>query len=266
MSSINACVELYDLMAKRFAACGRAPHQAKVYAETRDFIAGCATVDESMKKIKNSKYYTAPAQALMLDKFAAYRDAARANKLPELEKIYDEKYKEVEQDWMKAYEMGYEKKVAGVELRLNNQIDAFNRAYTAYIELLCCGFDKGEIKRHQDDLIKAFTDMNNNGEPFGNLAAKESFRALVPANDMGFKKFVMEAPQLVNVAPDRSAEEAAFKNEFNRLWPILSQKKAQITEVGKGEMARVRYAACIAIPPKDKTGKYEFDLREEEMP
>lgn len=266
MASINACVELYDLMAKRFAATGRTPNQARVYAETRDLIADCATVDESMKRIKNSKYYTAPAQALMLDKMAAYRDAARANKLPELEQIYDEKYKEIEQDWMKAYEMGYEKKVAGVELKINNLIDAFNKAYTAYIELLCCGFDKREIKRHQDDLIKAFTDMNNYGEPFGNLAAKEAFRNLVPANDMGFKKFVEEAPKLVNVAPDRSAEEAEFKEEFNRLWSVLSAKKAQVMEVGKGEMERVRYAACIAIPPKDKTGKYEFDLREEEMP
>ncbi|MBR5336818.1 MAG: hypothetical protein IK152_02420 [Lachnospiraceae bacterium] len=266
MSDINKVHELYDMMARRFAACAHTPNQARVYAEIRDLIAGCSTVDDSMQKIKNSKYYTAPAQALMLDKMNAYREAARDNKMPELEKIYDEKYREIEADPMKAYEMGYEKKVAARDLKMNQKIAAFNDAYMAYVELLCCGFDKDEIDRHCRDIKKALEEMDRACESFASLAGQEMYRKLVPANDTGFRDFVSNAPGCAQNPPDRSHEKAAFEKEFNELWSSLSAKKGQITEMGRKELGKARYAACLAIPPKDRTGHYEFELRQEEMP
>lgn len=265
MSSINQVYELYDLMAKRCGKNKYTSHQAKTYAEIRDFIATCSSVDESMVKIKNSPYYTAAAQALMLDKMDAYRMAARDNNLPELEAIYDEKYKEIEKDYLKAFEGGYEKKVLAIEKKNSDLISAFSNAYNAYIEMVCTSFDNIKLSSLQRELKKSFDEFGRLGETFESLASKEFYRSLIPANDVGFKEFVDNAPSIMRNGLDASQDDAEFKEEFDKEWAVISANKARIIEIGKGELARAKNGAAVAIPPKDTKGKYTFELIEEEV-
>lgn len=265
MTSVNRVYELYDLMAKRCRMNKYTSHQAKTYAEIRDFIATCSSVDESLVKIKNSPYYTAAAQAVMLDKMDAYRKAAKDNKQPELEAIYSEKYKEIEGDYLKAFEGGYEKKVLGVEKKCSDLTAAFTGVYNAYIEMLCTSFDKTKIRHLQSDLKKAFDVIERNGETFEGLSNNEYFKSLIPANSIGFKEFVDEAPVLLKTGIDNSKDEAEFKAEFDKEWSAISSNKTRIMEVGKGELSRARNGAAVAVPPADRKGKYTFELVEEEV-
>ncbi|MCR4611393.1 MAG: hypothetical protein K5644_05800 [Lachnospiraceae bacterium] len=265
MSTINQVYELYDLMARRCRANKHSQHQAKMYAEIRDFIKDCSSVDESMVKIKNSKYYTAAAHALMLDKFDAYRQAARENKQQELEAIYDERYKEIEADYMKSFQTGYEKKVAAIEKKESNIISAFTSAYNAYIELLCTSMDKVKISQLQRDLKRAYDDITRVGETFEGVAANPFYRELIPANDTGFKEFIEQAPALMNERINTSSDEAEIQKEFDEEWKIISANKDKIISISEGEMSRAKLSAAVAVPPKDRRGKYTYELIEEEV-
>ncbi len=262
MSDINRCIYLYDIMAKRFEKSPLAKNQARVYAEIRDYIKTCSSVNEALEKIKNSKYYTAAEQALMMDKMHSFAAAAKDNGMPELAQIYEEKYKEIEENYLKAYETGYTQKVAAVWIKENNRISAFCGIYTAYIELICCGFEPAEINEKQSRLIEAFKALYAAGADFNELCDNSHYRSLIPANDHGFAKFRAEAPLLANAAPDKSAFKAEFDSEFNRIWTDINNNKEQVLAAGNG--ANLRRGACVAVPPKDKSGRYEFTLREEE--
>ena len=263
MSDVNRCVHLYDTMAKRFAGTPLAPNQARVYAEVRDYISTCNSVNEALEKIKNSKYYTMQAQALMLDKMHSYALAARDNGMPALEKIYEDKYKEIEGDYLKAYETGYTQKAAAEWIKENNIISAFCSIYTAYIELICCGFEPAEINEKQKRLKDAFNALNNCNISFENVCANSHYRNLIPANDHGFNKFKSEAPIFANAAPDKRAYKDEFESEFNRIWADITSNKATVMAAG-GQSNSLKKGACVAIPPKNKLGKYEFTLRQEE--
>lgn len=263
MSDIKRCIYLYDTMAKRFAKTPLAPNQAKVYAEVRDYISTCKTVNEALEKVKNSKYYTMTTQALSLDKIRSYCLAAKDNGMPALEKIYEDKYKEIESDYLKAYDTGYTQKVAAEWIKENNTISAFCSIYTAYVELICCGFEPSEINEKQRRLKDAFASLRACNASFEDLCANDHYRRLIPANDHGFNKFKSEAPIFANAAPDRHAYKEEFDSEFSRIWADITANKAQVLAAG-GNSSSVRKGACVAIPPKDKNGKYEFTLREEE--
>jgi hypothetical protein len=62
MPNIKRAIYRYDIMAKRFEESGVCPNQAKVYREMSDFIKDCADMNEATKKMKGSKYYTAPSR------------------------------------------------------------------------------------------------------------------------------------------------------------------------------------------------------------
>lgn len=166
---IFQAVKLYQLYAKRCEVCG-SYNQAKVYSEMAELIASCKTVEESSQKIKNSKYYLAPTQALEADRAEAHKRAAIENNMPELAQVYAEKAP------------GYEQKAQNIKAKYLNDMQIFADIYRSYVCYIMTEKEtyKGEIS----------SGMAKLSEPFLELAQNPSFRKLIPVNDAGYENFI----------------------------------------------------------------------------
>jgi hypothetical protein len=83
----------------------------------------------------------------MLDKMYALRRVAIDNEMPELAEVYEKKYKEIEANYLNAYQgAGYAAKAQGIEKKYTDRAMAFAEVFVVYIEVLCSMTDKKEMR------------------------------------------------------------------------------------------------------------------------
>lgn len=166
---ISQATELYKLMAKRCEDFG-SHNQARVYSEMTDLIASCKTIEESSQKIKNSKYYLAPSEALEKDRAEAHRRAAIENGIPELAQVYEE------------MAPGYEQKAQNIKNKYLTDMQVFADIYRSYVSHI--------MTEEETYLREIDASKSKLSAPFSELASKSAFRKLIPVNDAGYKNFI----------------------------------------------------------------------------
>ena len=241
MASLEQSIELYKLMRDRCMASSLCKNQAQVYSEMVDFISSCDSVEDSMRKIKNSKYYLAPSVALMKDKLEAWKKAANENEMSELVDVYNKKIDEINNDDQEIYASGYEQSAFKIKSDYINTMQAFSNIFVSYISYLCSEEekDKNDILNQAHNLIKPSTN-------FEELSKIQRFRNLVSLDDASYKKFVSDISSILS---GESIETFNDGNDIDADLQEISDYKDQIIEVGKDSSWNVDYEKVKVTSP-----------------
>ena len=263
MAGIEKAIELYTLMAQRCAREGLCPNQAQVYFEMADFMADCATAEEAMEKIKNSKYYTAPTGALIQDKLLSMKKAAEENNMSELAAIYSNKLHQIQQDETAIYDSGYEATAQAVKKKYTDTIDAFADIYRSYLRLSCCPpSDRIEMEDAIKDIRCGASKLNLPSSDFSALAVDAHFRKLIPCNDAGYDLFVKTVADILggsNGIQDAMEEEGAqIRNEFELCFEKVAAAKDEIQEAGRINLAKTKATKVYVTAPDTLDGAYTY--------
>lgn len=162
MSSIDKSIELYELIIKRLEESGNAPYQLAAYKGSLECIRDCATTEEATAKLAASPWYTAVAQGLKLDEMGARRRAAIELGQEDVAAAYEAKMKEVEADYLKAWDTTYQESISQMALaHMKAEEDAL-AARIKSIEDRVASLDKSdagdissaweEVKAHKDEI------------------------------------------------------------------------------------------------------------------
>lgn len=259
MGEIDKVLKLYRLMAERCEKSGHAPRQARVYREMITFMQGCPTVDEATDKIRNSKYYLAPSAALLQDKLAAFERASRENDMPDVAAVYQKKIEEIDADVAEMYETGYEVTARNLKIPYIQTYEAFSAIYDCYLTLSCCiATDKTVIENTMKELKEHLAKLTKPSSDFSELAARPAFRALIPATDAGYARFVRAVPQLAQKGPDFEAEKQEIQKEFKQALKLLKSEQAAVKGAGKTNRAKVKRSQVLVVAPDTKSGSYSY--------
>ena len=259
MKDIEKAIKLYGMMAARCEKTDYSPRQAKVYREMVDFMQDCATADEAMLKIRNSKYFLAPSAALMQDKLAATEKALRESDMPEIAEVYQKKIEEIEADPAAMYEAGYVATVKNLKKAYFDTYNAFMQIFVAYFQLSCCNvFNDVAINGSMHALKTNFATLSKPCSDFIQLAAMKNFRELIPVTDEAYARFVREAPLLAAKGPDYEAEKKSIAEEVKALEKLLTAEKKAVMEAGKANRQKMKRSRVIAVPPDSQTGAYTY--------
>lgn len=256
---ISKAIALYEAMASRMEASGRAPYQAKVYRDTIEFMRECETAEEAMDKIRNSPYYLAPTKALMQDKLTAYRDAALANKMPDVAAVYEKKLAEIEADADAVYTTGYEQAARRESIKYLDAAEAFGTLYEKYTEILLAQItDTEKIMAAQQAGKQLLASLRANGFDFAQMAQEPVYRNLIFASDAGYAAFVQNLAAVLDTTPDNRAEGQALQNERDTAWAQLKAAKKEISKMGKPIAKAAKTARTLVVAPQDAAGTYTY--------
>lgn len=261
MNDVEKSLKMYESMASRCAKTGLSPKQAEAYEKLIVFLSECKSGEEMMQKLKdNPIYYENVAKGLVLDKLFALEKAAKENGYTELEKIYNERYLEVEKDYSKAYVMGYEKKVNDFHRSHLEDIRYFVDTFINYIEY------KGAYpdEKHFEDIKANYNALIKKGHEFKKLSGIEEFRKSIMLCDDEYNKYIMDVEELVKTSFDDSENTKKYQEIFDKAWSVLKDKESIVKEIGRKEGAKTYRAAFMVIPPDDENGRYEFEMEERE--
>lgn len=228
---INKCIELYKMMAQRCENSGLAKNQAKVYYEMIDFIADCDSVEDSMSKIKNSKYYFAPSVALMQDKLNAWKSAAIENDMPEIVNEINKKLSKIELDNSEIYVAGYEQTIQKYKNEYINTMQAFASIFDSYLAYVSTAKDY-----NLSDLQKHIKNLKRPSNNFEDLYKLKKFRNLIPVNDEGYKIFVGDIKNYINCGTLKSSvinDNFDIESNTKIAWDEIKDLKKDIIEIGK---------------------------------
>ncbi|MCL1865467.1 MAG: hypothetical protein FWF73_06630 [Spirochaetes bacterium] len=261
MKDIEKSIKLYEMMRDRCEKNGFSKRQAQVYREMVEFMRPCETAQEAADKIKNSKYYLLPTAALFQDRMEANLKAAEENEMPDVADVYRQKIDEIEKDINAMYVTGYERTAFNKKSLYLETIEAFCALYFDYFyysvkQRKADFFGSGDTK---EDLKKGLNRLSKPSSDISFLAAKEKFRKLIPCTDKGYKNFVDEVVPMAEKGIDESEENKKVENEFKKAWDIIKAKKEEIIEIGKINLATIKYKEILVISPESKTGKYTFE-------
>ena len=262
MSSLENSIKLYKLMRDRCAASGFCEHQAKVYAEMVDFIAACDSVEDSMQKIKNSKYYLAPSAALLKDKLEAEKKFATHHDMQDLADVYDAKIREIDEDVNNMYTNDYSSKAQTIKSNYVNSLTAFGNVFVAYVTYLCSGEDT-----HITDIKKQAGYIKYPASDFAEVAKLEIYQNLVPLNVDAYNKFVSDVCEILNGGNVESFADIANEDAFDveAEFDTLSSKKEELKAKGEKWLSLSFENSHIAHAPtydasKDISNlKYEYE-------
>lgn len=259
MREIDKALKLYGMMADRCEKSGYAPRQAQVYREMIAFIQECETNEEASVKIRNSKYFLAPSAALMQDKFAALQKASQENHMPDVADVYREKIAQIDADIGAMYETGYEMTARNRKIPYLQTCEAFANIYHCYLTLSCSStLNHVTIQHALKDLKESMGKLTKPSPDFTELAALPMFRALVPATDAGYARFVRAVLALYENGPDFEAEKQQIQEEYENVQALLSMEKETIVNAGNESAAKIRRAQVVVVAPDSKSGGYTY--------
>ncbi|MGI5849504.1 MAG: hypothetical protein ACOX8Q_05505 [Christensenellales bacterium] len=259
MGDIDKALKLYGMMADRCEKSGHAPRQTQVYREMVAFMQGCETAEEASAKIRNSKYFLAPSAALMQDKFAALEQASRENHMPDVADVYRKKIEEIDADIGAMYETGYEMTARNLKIPYIQTCEAFANIYNCYLTLSCRStLDDVAIQHAIKDLREAMGKLVKPSSNFTELAALTMFRALIPATDAGYARFVQAVPALHTNGPDFAAEKQRVQEEYDKVCGLISAEKETIICAGNESAEKIRRAQVMVVAPDSKSGSYTY--------
>ncbi|NLA25839.1 MAG: hypothetical protein GX878_00430, partial [Firmicutes bacterium] len=137
--------------------------------------------------------------------------------------------------------------------------EAFAGIYNCYLTLSCCSaLDDVAIRNTLQNLREALGKLRKPATDFEELAALPAFRALIPASDAGYARFVRTVPLLTANGPDFAAEKERIKEEFEQTLALLSGEKAAVKSAGRANLAKVRRSQVLAVAPHTKAGSYSY--------
>lgn len=84
------------------------------------------------------------------------------------------------------------------------------------------------------------------------------FRKLIATTDVGYGRFVQAVPKILNGEMDLSDEAHQEEQIAEAEWKEISQNKAQILEMGKENLQRIRRAKVTVIAPENAKGQYRY--------
>ena len=259
MSDMNKALELYTLMAKRCENSQVAPNQARVYWEMIDFMKPCATVEEAMIKIKDSKYYLAPSVALIQDKIMAYLRVAKENEMAELEVVYKKKLHEIETDNSAIYSSDYLVTAQNIKIRYVHTMEAYGAIYEAYCTLRCCvANDEVTINNALKDMKEAFLKLDLPSSDFVTLSKLKRFRNLILASDNEYNTFVKEVSIMISEGFSYAKELDTLIEESTSVWQRISDIKDTILDVGVNNLSYSKQARTTVVAPMDASGNYSY--------
>lgn len=262
MNEIEMSLNLYEMMIERCVKSGLSPKQAEAYRGVKDFISDCRSGDEMMEKLKNNpEYYQRIAQGLVLDKLGASIKAAKDNGYDKLALIYEERYKEIEEDYSKAYITGYEGKVTSFYREHMENIRFFVDVFKNYLEFIGPYPDE----KHFDSVLTSYDALKKKGFDFLTLTNNIEFRRCIVLKDADFVETANEIEKFVNTKFDNSERDKKLSETYEKAWAILKDKEELVKNLGEKEKQKTYRAAFFVIPPEDENGKYEFVMEEKEV-
>lgn len=256
-------VELYETIARRLEAGGHAPHQLKAYRDVLELMKSCNTLDEQMIKIKNSPFYTAVGEALMMDKLEAWKQAMETLHYDDAAKVLEEKIAEIEKDPTRAYSTGYEQKVMACVNRHSNIRSYLLEMAKSYMSVATMDPSDTLSSKEIESIKRNYSYLNNCNITFAQAVEDGKYTEGLGLTEQGMAKFAMDIPKIVNGT--WSGEKAYPPENIEDAWNQLQQRKAELKAVAEREVAKTNRAACIAVPPADRNGKYQYAALREEV-
>ena len=255
MNKVEESARYYQMMAARHEASGRAPNQARVYGELAALVGQCSSLEEIQSGMQAGGYYQSPAQALVLDKMLALRDAARDVGFTVLAGVYQRRHDEVAADYNRAFTTGWEQEAQRELNRIGNNVAAFNELMSAYFEFRCChpsGQDKPLEK-----LRNAVATLETNGESFESVVANPYYRWHSAYSDQVYNSAVHVIRQVLAAPPDTTAAMADIATRAKSVQDAGDEKA--LTEAEKAYQATQRRSAYLCVAPDDAPGPYTYE-------
>lgn len=264
MDKIQQSAEYYQLLVDRMEKSGQSQHQVKIYKELTQLVLSCISIEEVQEKMKKEGYYESPSQALYMDKMTSLENAAKQNDFTELALIYRERIDEVQADFLKMYETGYNNKVLAFFTKLSGELSAFYEIYSNYLTHKTANIFDHSYKISLDSIRENQKNLNELGTDFKSISIKKYFRDHIILDDAAYSEFVSETESLFQKFNYDPMEEQSVRNLGDEAWAILKDKKSEVQEIDKSENARSKRSVFMAAPPEDVNGKYEFLFNEQE--
>lgn len=259
MEQLKKSLELYGLMMKRMEESGHAPHQVDYYKKCIEFTKACKTGEEAITKMKKSHLYTEGGDAFALDDILNRKWAAEKNKEEELVELYNNRYKEVENnpkivmDYNKTGD--FTRKVQDLEIKIARRREDFVQVCQGYFEMKLEIEGSEDYKKALAKLQGGYGKMEADGKPFFRAASEEKFRNLLFIPDEGYKIFIKEVEQIISNPNVNQSEEVDAEDQ----WKELKVNKEEIKHIGERELKKYRRGCCFCESPKDVNGKYTYE-------
>jgi hypothetical protein len=157
------------------------------------------------------------------------------------------------------YETGYEMTARTLKIPYIQTCEAFSNIYDCYLTLSCCGaMDDVAIRDAMQRLNESLGKLVKPSSNFTELAALPMFRALVPANDEGYARFVRAVPALYANGPDFAAEKQWIQEEYDKTRTLLGGERTAVMGAGRASAAKIRRSQVLVVAPDSKSGSYAY--------
>lgn len=254
-NEIEQSVQYYELLARKHEASGRGPNQARVYRELVALVQQCSSYAEIQSRMKAGGYYESPAQALMMDKLLAHRDAATQLGFHRLAAVYQRRHDAVAADYAAAWVTGWENEAVSELGGIGNVVGAFRDLLVAYYEFRCA-----HVLAQAEPLEKmraAVRAMEVNGETFEAVVGNSYYRLHCPLADdkyqeaLAFIRLVLTIPQV------HAAARAELDSRAKAVIDGADEQKLQ--QLRQQNEARQRRSVNLCVAPKDSPGPYVYE-------
>ncbi len=257
---IARSVYYYELLAKKYDTDGIGEHQARVYGELAALVGECSSLEEIQERMRAQGYLEKPGQALYLDKLAAHVRAAEDNGLPELARIYQKKFDDIQKDPAAAFVTGWEQEAAGELNRVGNIVGALTDIFAAHLRYRGTHPADDAHARAVDAMHTAARVIQDNGTDFATVVDHPYFRKHSPLDDARYERARDEI--LAVLAGNADAQEQAADREqivkrTQTAVTILESKTDELKEIGREFDQHSGRAVWLNIAPESEPGPYQ---------
>ncbi len=254
---------LYERMAKRMEESDKEIHQAKVYREILEMMKDYDDLEIFMTELESSSLYLAPSYAIVKDKCEAYRLAAIENEMMDVAKIYEDKLIELEENPVAVMEPGFYSKAGYLKGKYLEKMQDFVKLYMAYYQLkIAKAGSEGTYIEELNTYVNKLSSYSGLGKfdgDFAQVSRLKEYRALIPATDEGYDKFIEETEKFLITSPNYTEESKIASHRTQEAWEEINKNKAEIIlSLEENTIAKTKYALEIYLPPKDTAGSYSY--------
>ena len=270
MTDLEKSIHLYELIATRFESSDFTPHQASAYREGVAILKACSSMEEAMARLSEGENAYKFALALVKDNVLTYKRVSQDSGFPEVAAIYTEQLEKLEREAMNAYtDSGFRTKAENIKADFFNKLSGVEKIYEEYITLTCAEQEAKDPPPLKSPYIKA-SDYNNQHMPsafgfltrvngnFDEVTKDDRVKKNFQISDSCYEKFVSTARELEKTQPPYYTKTQEFKDETDRIYNALKDKKEELKSNLKAAEANSVYGYCAIIAPKDKNEHYEF--------
>jgi hypothetical protein len=249
---VDQSAAYYELLARKHEQSGRGPNQARVYRELVALVRQCSSLEEIQSRMKAGGYYESPAQALVLDKLLAHRDAAAELGFHRLAAIYQQQHDAVAADYRAAWNTGWEQQAKQELHRIGNVVGAFNDLMSGYYGYRCSQVlswgESIEAIRAAARAIEAA------GETVDGVVGNPYYRRHCPLDDDRYQAAVATIRWLLTSDPDPAAAEADWRARTQAV--VDAGDESRLRQLQQQYEAGQRRSVNLCVAPDDQPGPY----------